>query len=235
MNSIDQNQDTTDLQVYRDELDSISESLTAETYRPGPWQKLIKQLEGLSKADRAQLTGDVSRVSNQLHGRNGFPQLPVAFGFAFELILLLVSVYLLGQDSVWVRLAGVVTLGLALQPSLKILTATLFGVRYAYVFLWYFEPRFKMQFGTYLLRSRGEKITINMMGSIGTPLALVVGFFALQEVSWLSLACLVGALGAAGMQIAAFFAALLGVRKVGPFLLANLTTPATLGNLIRNR
>lgn len=225
----------TDIQSYRDELGAIAESLSNGTYKPGPWQRLIKQLEALPVSDRVELEEQVNTVSNQLHGRNGFWQLPVAVGFLLELILFMLAVFLILADDVWLRLGGVVALGLCLQPSLKILTATFFGVRYAYVFLWYFEPRFKMQFGSYLLRSRGQKILINLLGSLGTPIALIVGYLVLQEVWWLSLLCLVGALGAAGMQVAAFIAALMGVRKVGPFLLTNLTTPAMLGSLIRNR
>lgn len=223
------------IQIYRDELDDIAESLLAGTYKPGPWQRLIKNLETLPKAERAELSDQVSAVSNQLHGRNGFWQLPAIVGFVLELILFSAGLYLVMADNVWLRLCGVVALGLCLQPSLKIITASLLGVRYAYVFLWYFEPRFKMQFGSYLQRSRGQKILINLMGSLGTPLALIVGYMVLQEVWWLSLLCLFGALGAAAMQVAAFIAALMGVRKVGPFLLTNLTTPAMLGSLLRNR
>ncbi len=225
----------TQLQTYHDQLDAIAEAIADGSYKPGPWQRLIKQLETLPKADQATLADHVNAVSNQLHGRNGFLQLPVAAGFLLELLLFVAGVYLVTMDNVWFRLFGVASLALCLQPSIKIISASVVGVRYAYVFLWYFEPRFKMQFGTYLQRSLGQKIFINLMGSVGTPLALLVGYFVLQELWWLALLCLLGAIGAAGMQVAAFVAALLGVRKVGPFLLTNLTTPATLGGLIRNR
>lgn len=220
-------------QTYIDELEAIDLALTNGTYKKGRWQRLIRELQELPVESRRTLAALVTRVSNHLHQQNGFPALPVAVGFAFEMVLFIAACLLLAEPSIWLRLFGVAALALCLQPSIKILTASMLGVRYSYVFLWYVEPRFKMQFGSYLARSQGQKMLINAMGSIGTPIALATGYVALQDVDWLSLLCLVGALGAAGMQIGAFFAALMGVRKVGPFLLTTLTTPATLGGQVR--
>ena len=222
-----------ELQTYIDELESIDAALADGTYKKGRWQRLVRELQELPVASRKNLASLVTRVSNQLHQQNGFPSLPVTVGFAFEAALFAAACLLLAEASIWLRLIGVAALALCLQPSIKILTASLLGVRYSYVFLWYFEPRFKMQFGSYLTRSQGQKMFINAMGSIGTPIALAMGYFVLKDVPWLSLLCLAGVVGAAGMQIGAFIAALMGVRKVGPFLLTTLTTPATLGGQVR--
>jgi hypothetical protein len=50
----------------------------------------------------------------------------------------------------------------------------------------------------------------------------------------LAVACLAGFILTASMQIAAFIAAWLGVRKVGPFLLTTLTTPALLAKELKS-
>ncbi len=67
----------------------------------------------------------------------------------------------------------------------------------------------------------------HLAGSVGTPVALLVGFFVLADqpvLAWLSLA---GFAATTIMQVGAFIAAWVGVTRVGPFLLTSLTTPAT--------
>ncbi|MFT7245166.1 MAG: hypothetical protein ACI82A_002531 [Candidatus Azotimanducaceae bacterium] len=222
-----------ELQTYIDELEAIDLAIANGTYKKGRWQRIVRELQGLPPVSRKTLSMLVTRVSDHLHKENEFPSLPVAVGFAAEVVLFIAACLLLLEPSIWLRLLGVAALALCLQPSIKILTASILGVRYSYVFLWYVEPRFKMQFGSYLARSPGQKMLINAMGSIGTPIALAIGFVALRDVPWLSLLCLAGLVGATVMQIGAFIAALMGVRKVGPFLLTTLTTPATLGAQVR--
>ncbi|MFT4797572.1 MAG: hypothetical protein ACJAYE_002747 [Candidatus Azotimanducaceae bacterium] len=222
-----------ELQAYIDELEAIDLAIANGTYKKGRWQRLVREIQDLPAESKKALSTLVTQVSNHLHQENEFPSLPVTIGFAFEAVLFTAACLLLVEPSIWLRLVGVAALALCLQPSIKILTGSILGVRYAYVFLWYFEPRFKMQFGSYLARSQGQKMLINAMGSIGTPIALATGYVVLQDLPWLSLLCLAAVVGATVMQVGAFIAALMGVRKVGPFLLTTLTTPATLGGQVR--
>ena len=115
-----------------------------------------------------------------------------------------------------------------MQPGLKLIAGAILGVRYSYVYLWYFEPRFKMAYGSYALLTPAQKVTLHAAGSIGTPIALFVGYLALTSAPVLAYLCLAGSVGALGMQVAAFVAVMNGIKKVGPFQLTTLTTPATL-------
>ena len=126
-------------------------------------------------------------------------------------------------------------LALCLQPLIKISMGIILGVRYSYVYLWYVEPRFKMSFGTYYKLERWQKLVLQLSGSIGTPIALLAGWRVLGDVPLLAFLCLVGALAALLMQVSAFVAVWFGVRKLGPFLLTNLTTPALLAKEWKER
>jgi len=66
------------------------------------------------------------------------------------------------------------------QPSIKITVGTVMGVRDSYVYLWYVEPRFKMQFGTCQERSHGKKLALPLAGSVGTTAALLAGGSVLE-------------------------------------------------------
>jgi len=134
-----------------------------------------------------------------------------------------------------VRLVSIILLALCLQPLTKISTGILLGVRYSYVYLWYFEPRFKMRFGTYHHLARWKKLILQLSGSVGTPIALLVGWRVLGDAPLLAMLSLAGALMVALMQVGAFAAVWFGVRKLGPFLLTNLTTPALLAKEWKER
>ena len=78
-----------------------------------------------------------------------------------------------------------------------------------------------------------KKLVLQFLGSIGTPIALLVGWQVLKDSQVLSLLCLLGAVATFLMQLGAFVAVWFGVRKLGPFLLSNLTTPASLAKELR--
>ena len=90
-----------------------------------------------------------------------------------------------------------------------------------------------MQFGSYLCLAKWKKLVLQFLGSIGTPIALLVGWQVLKDSQVLSLLCLLGAVATFLMQLGAFVAVWFGVRKLGPFLLSNLTTPAFLAKELR--
>lgn len=216
-------------------LDQIEKDLDAASYCVGDWQKCLRVLKGLEQGQSAMLSQDLTRVSNKLHRRNRFYEAPAWVGFIFEYFLLAASLLAMSAESVFLRLASVVLLALCLQPLLKTYTGLLLGVRYSYVYLWYFEPRFKMQFGSYHQLDHWKKLVLQLSGSLGTPLALLVGWRVLADEALLSALCLGGAVIASLMQLAAFLAVWFGVRKLGPFLLTNLTTPALLAKELKER
>lgn len=212
----------------KERLLAVERDLDTGRYRKGAWQRLIGEIERLSHEDKVQLGGDVSRVSRKLHGQNGFPALPFEIGYVAEAILFVISVFLLFQDALIARVVGVGLLALTLQPLMKVTMGLLLGVRYDYTYLWYFEPRFKMRYGTYLLLPGTGRILLHLVGSLPTPIAMWVGYMVLQGYhDYLGLAMLVLFFLAVVLQIGAFVAELLGLRMIGPFRLSQLTSPAT--------
>jgi hypothetical protein len=219
----------------RQVMDRIERDLDSGTYHVGDWQKCLAELKGLDERASSMLGQDLTRISNKLHRRNRFLEAPAWMGFVFEYLLLATSILMMMAESALVRLASIILLALCLQPLIKISVGFLLGVRYAYVYLWYFEPRFKMRFGSYHTLERWKKLALQLSGSIGTPIALLAGWQVLGDEPLLAALCLAGALGAALMQVAAFAAVWFGVRKLGPFLLTNLTTPALLAKEWKER
>ena len=92
-----------------------------------------------------------------------------------------------------------------------------------------------MRFGTYHHLARWKKLILQLSGSVGTPIALLVGWRVLGDAPLLAMLSLAGALMVALMQVGAFAAVWFGVRKLGPFLLTNLTTPALLAKEWKER
>ena len=219
----------------RQVMDRIEDSLDSGTYCVGDWQKCVNELKRLGQDSTLMLSQDLTRISNKLHRRNQYPEAPMWTGLALEYLLLVMSMLAMTAESTSVRLASIIALALCLQPLIKISMGMLLGVRYAYVYLWYIEPRFKMRFGTYHHLARWKKLILQLAGSVGTPVALLVGWRVLGDAPMLSMLCLAGALTAALMQVTAFTAVWLGVRKVGPFLLTNLTTPALLAKELKEK
>ena len=192
----------------------------------------MKQLE---QGASVILGPDLTRISNKLHRRNRFAEASIRTGLLIECLLFTTSILSIGAESSLVRLISIVLLALCLQPLIKTSAGLLVGVRYSYVYLWYFEPRFKMQFGTYQKLERWKKIVVQLLGSIGTPLALFIGWAVLSDEPLLSVLLLASALAATLMQVTAFVAVWLGARRLGPFLLSNLTTPALLAKELKGR
>jgi len=209
-------------------LNEIDADLDAGRYRKGAWQRFLSDAEALDAAGKAEISDLVSEVSRKLHGRNDFPQVAFVVGFALEVLLLAAGVILVQFDNVFVVLPGVAALVLSLQPTLKIVAGLLLGVRYDYAFLWYFEPRFKMRYGTYFVLDPVLRVIFHIAGSVGTPMAMFVGFMYFLPIDRLmAYVCLVFAAGALAMQVGAFVAEWMGVRNVAGHHLSTLTSPAT--------
>ena len=216
----------------KDELDGIERDLDSGAYQIGQWQKHLSRVKKIGSANKA-LSDDLTRVSNKLHRRNKFLEGPLWIGMGLEYALCAASMMLSSVEGLLPRFLSVVMLTLCLQPLIKFTTGMMVGVKYSYVYLWYFEPRFKMQFGSYLCLVKWKKLVLQFSGSIGTPVALLIGWQVLKDAQVLSGLCLLGAVGTFLLQLGAFAAGWFGVRKLGPFLLSNLTTPASLAKELR--
>lgn len=210
------------------ELLGIEKNIEDGTYRVGQWQTLVRKLDAAPRSTREAMADDVSRVSRKLHGRNGFPAVAFSPVFLLEWTIFIIGLFSISSNNLWLDITGCVLVGATLQPVMKITTGLFLGLRYDYAFLWYFEPRFKMNFGRYLCLGRYQRVFLHTMGSVGTPIALMIGYVQLYpHIEWLGWLALLGFALAAMMQVGAFAAEWLGVRRVGRFRLSQLTSPAT--------
>lgn len=217
------------------QIEEIQQALDEKRYQVGSWQRLVKDVEALGREERTEVSESISELGNKLHQRHEFPRLPFVAGLLVEIMLVGFGLTLLvmGSESLLLLYAGSLALILSMQPFLKILTGLVLGVRYAYVFLFYVEPRFKMQYGTYLSLTPMQRIVFHTSGVIGTPLALL---FAIQMLQAYEPAMFWGWVlfwAAIALQLVPFLAELTGLKKVGPFRLAVLTGAATIAAEIK--
>jgi len=217
------------MQELEAKLAELRTSVQEERYTIGDWQRLISVIDRLPFDEKRNLSLSVSETSNLLNQRHRFLRLPFVAGLIMETVLALFGFYILltGTDNSTVALIASLALVLSLQPFVKIILGLLMGVRYAYVFLFYIEPRFKMQYGTYLTLAPAKRIIYHLSGIVGTPLALYLAMSILGPVGfplvWLWLLFW----GAVAIQALPFIAEWFGIKKAGPFRLSILTGAAT--------
>lgn len=154
----------------------IEHNLNEGRYRPGPWERYIRELKRRPAAARAALSADVSRVSRKLHLRTPRKTITVRAGLTIELIALVLGGVLIWASvrevSIVLALIGALLWTMTLQPLIKISAAAVLGVGYEYAYLLRGEPRFKMQFGAYVARPRWERVVLHLFGTIGSPLGV---------------------------------------------------------------
>jgi len=160
----------------RTALSSIERDIDGGSYRPGPWQAIIRRVRSLADADRAQLADDVTRISDKLHRRGGHKIATFNTGLALEGVATVIGLALLGgglhtSSNLLVILAALILTG-TLQPLVKLAVGTGVGISYSYAYLLGYEPRFKMRYGSYLAAPRWARIVLHLSGMIGSPLAL---------------------------------------------------------------
>ncbi len=218
---------TTPDEIYT-EIDRIDSALQQETYEPGAFQELCHALNDLPIAERRQFVPGITQLSNRLHRRHRYREAPFIPAYLAEwLSAVLGAILLFGWPSQWLAaVSGVGLLAVSLQPLIKVKVGLLLGVRYAYAYLWYVEPRFKMQYGTYLVQSKGKRVLLHASGALGTPLAALAGALG-SDITLLSLLCWIGFALAAAMQVGAFLAETVGIRHLAGRRLSLLTSPAT--------
>jgi hypothetical protein len=113
-------------------------------------------------------------------------------------------------------IAGMAVWVVALQPLVKVATGAALGVRYDYAYLANGEPRFKMEYGSYLAQPRWARVVLHLSGAVGSPLGaylaarLVRG--ALPATYWIAIVVfwMTNAL-----NLALFLAGLFGIKQLG--------------------
>jgi len=205
----------------RDRIAEIERQIDSNSYRPGPWDKLLKDARMLPREDREALKEEFTRVSSKLHRRDGKRTLSFMTGFVAEVGLTIVGgVLLMFAIHNLSNLLGILAAGIwmmTFQPLVKIGLGHLLGVGYEYVYFNGAEPRFKMRFGDYLAAPRWARIMLHLSGTIGSPLGVWLVQVCLPsdlriaiDVCWV-LFWLVLVVNTVG-----FFVALAGMRKLGP-------------------
>ena len=206
----------------RDRAAEIERQIDQKAYRPGPWDKLLREARALPREDRAALKDDFSRISSKLHRREGRSTISFTAGLIAEVALTAIGVVLVivaihSHSNLFAIVAAAIWM-MTFQPLLKIGVGYLFGVEYEYTYFYGVEPRFKMRFGDYLAAPRWGRIALHLSGTIGSPLGV-----------WLVLVCLPIDLRIAidvcwaifwvvvVINLVSFFVALFGKRSVGPF------------------
>jgi len=138
----------------RGRLAEIERAVDDGTYRPGPWQALMRDIRNSMFFERAALAEDVSRVSRKLHLRRRRRRVAMNIGFLLEIAAIMLGSLLVMMGAV-TRSNSVAFLGalfwmVAFEPIIKLMVGILMGIHYDYFYLLAIEPRLKMSYGSYL-------------------------------------------------------------------------------------
>jgi hypothetical protein len=164
---------------FRVRLDTIEQELDSGAYRPPAWQRLVADLRQAPADVRAALATDVSRVSRRLHLRRPRRTIGVVAGLLAESFVAITGGILLAaalaRSSNVLAILAMILLVTTFQPLIKVAAGTAIGIEYDYVYLLGgFEPRFKMQFGSYLARPRWRRAMLHLAGMVGSVLAAAI-------------------------------------------------------------
>ncbi|NJP05457.1 MAG: hypothetical protein HC837_07465 [Chloroflexaceae bacterium] len=219
-------------------LQQVETQLDQKTYQPGAWQAFLRTARRQPRVARQAIRDDVSRVSEKLHLRGGRRTMPVKTALILEGavtaggVLLLVTG--LARSSPVLVLAAAGTLSFTAQPLIKTTLARLLGVRYAYAYLQYIEPRFKMHYGTYLASPRWKRVLVQLGGTPGSPLAFaLVGIVSSRRTPQAASICGKLAWLTVVLQVFPFSAGLLGVHSLGPLKITTGTSAGAAAHELR--
>jgi hypothetical protein len=126
-------------------------------------------------------------------------------------------------SSNWMAIAGMLLWALTFEPLLKVGVGTAFGIDYDYAYLYgRIEPRFKLNFGSYLSAAPLKRAVLHLSGMIGSPLGALIA--ALLFASWLPPAHLISLVVfwlTVAVNLGSLGAAIAGVRQIGGFQLSD--------------
>ena len=211
-------------------LSEIEGALEAGSYRPGPWQRFLEEVSAAPAEERRRLEEAATRVGDKLHRRTVPRVVTLERGLAFEVLGACAGLALLAAGAATgaalLLVASAALLATALQPLLKVSTGLALGVRYSYAYLKRGEPRFKLQYGSYLAAPPWRRVLLHASGTLGSPFAWLLVSGVAQPSSptlarvllWLFAAHL-------AFQAALALLAACGVRRVPLLGALRLTSP----------
>ncbi len=165
----------------RGRIAAIERAVDDGSYRPGPWQALVRDIRNSMFFERAAVADDVSRVSRKLHLRKPRRRVSMNAGLLLEIAATglggLVMILGVSMRSNWLAFLGALIWMVTFQPLIKLMAGRAMGVHYDYLYLLAFEPRIKMKYGTYLSRPRLLRIILHLAGTIGSPIAAYLSYF----------------------------------------------------------
>ena len=201
-------------------LAAIERDLDAGSYKAGPWQTLIDELRARPDEERARLADDVSRVSRKLHLRRPRKTISPDAAMRLETAATLAGCVIL-LASMWAESNILATIGAAVwvttfQPLVKCGVGRAIGMSYDYAYLYGgVEPRFKMDYGSYLAAARPARVLFHLSGTLGSPLAawlcatiLPPQLAVAKEVCWVAMWVLIAT------NVVPFAIGLAGIRRV---------------------
>jgi len=204
----------------RSEIAEIERAIDGGEYRPGPWGRVLTRARAMSGADRRAIAEDISRVSRKLHLRRGRKTISAQTAVMIEIAAVGLGDLLLalGVDasSNVAAIAAMAVWVIALQPLVKVVTGTLLGVGYEYAYLANVEPRFKMEYGSYIARPRWARVVLHLSGAVGSPLgaylAAMVVHDRLPVTYWVSMIVfwMINAL-----NLVLLLAGIFGIKRIG--------------------
>ena len=220
------------------QLAEIETALDAESYRPGPWERFLRDARSAPEEQRRALEAAITRVGDKLHLRKQPRTLPPEVGLALEALGACAGLILLAAGAAtgaaWILGSAAAVLAVALQPLLKTSMGLALGIHYSYAYLWKGEPRFKLQFGSYLAAPVRRRALLHLSGTLGTPLAwLVVGSVARPSSPTLASVLLWLFAGHLLFQAVLFGLAVAGVQRIPFFGPLRLTSPGAAGWEVR--
>lgn len=209
----------------RDRIVAIERDIDSGRYYPGPWEALLRDARGLPRPERAALADEISRVSRKLHTRSGRYTVPFMSALLAEIVFataggVLLLIAAARHSNILAIIAALIWIA-AFQPLLKIGVAYLIGVDYEYAYFYGVEPRFKMRHGDYIAAPRWGRILLHISGMAGSPLGAWLPTICLSQDMWPALDfCWVALWIVVAINLASFFAAMAGVRRIGPVKLS---------------
>ncbi len=205
----------------RDRIAEVERQIDEHSYRPGPWEGLLRDARMLPREERQALKEEITRVSSKLHRRDDRRTISFTTGLVAEAALTVVGgvliVLAIHNHSNLLAIIAAAIWTMTFQPLVKIAVGYLLGIEYEYAYFYNAEPRFKMRFGDYLATPRWARIVLHLSGMLGSPLGVWLVIVCLPtdlriaiDVSWAIFWIVVA------VNLAGFIVALAGVRKLGP-------------------
>jgi len=220
------------------QLAEIEAELDNGSYQPGPWERFLVAARSSSAEQRRALEPALTRVGDKLHLRRQPRTFAVERALALEALAACGGLAMLAAGaaagSAPLLSAAALVLAIALQPLLKTSTGLVLGIRYSYAYLWKGEPRFKLQYGSYLAAPAWQRLLLHASGTLGSPLGCIaVAAVAAASSPTLATVLVWIVVAHLAFQATLFALAAAGKRRVPLLGPLRLTSPGAAGAELR--